>query len=89
MSGLKETSDVVVIAITNKPWMLDSGLISRFTKRIYLPLPGKIRYWTHMYYSNCVTLDDATREEMFRAYLDNISNSLADKDFKVNCCYLY
>ena len=52
MSGLKESSKIGVIAITNKPWMLDSGLISRFTKRSYVPLPGEVRYWAHMYYDS-------------------------------------
>ena len=34
----------------------------------------------------CITLDATTREEMFRAYLHHISNSISDRDFKVNCC---
>ncbi|MCD6488412.1 MAG: ATP-binding protein [Desulfurococcales archaeon] len=32
---------VIVIAATNKPWMLDEAIISRFEKRIYIPLPDK------------------------------------------------
>jgi len=32
---------VIVIAATNKPWMLDEAIISRFEKRIYVPLPDR------------------------------------------------
>ena len=32
---------VIVIAATNKPWLLDEAILSRFEKRIYVPLPDK------------------------------------------------
>ena len=32
---------IIVIAATNKPWLLDEAILSRFEKRIYVPLPDK------------------------------------------------
>ena len=32
---------VIVIAATNKPWLLDEAVLSRFERRIYVPLPDK------------------------------------------------
>ncbi|MCE4600474.1 MAG: ATP-binding protein [Desulfurococcales archaeon] len=32
---------VIVIAATNKPWLLDEAILSRFEKRIYVPPPDK------------------------------------------------
>ena len=32
-------SDVIVVGTTNRPWVLDRGIISRFRKVIYIPLP--------------------------------------------------
>lgn len=47
MEGIKSYDEdgskykVTVIAATNCPWTLDDAMIRRFTKRIYIPLPGK------------------------------------------------
>jgi len=32
---------VLVIVATNKPWLLDEAILSRFERRIYVPLPDK------------------------------------------------
>ena len=43
MDGLisRPEDRIVVLAATNRPWNLDSALLRRFDKRIYLPLPEK------------------------------------------------
>jgi SpoVK/Ycf46/Vps4 family AAA+-type ATPase len=37
--GTKKDENVLVIAATNKPWDIDDALLSRFQKKIYIPLP--------------------------------------------------
>ncbi len=32
---------VIVMAATNKPWILDEAVVSRFERRIYVPLPNR------------------------------------------------
>ncbi len=32
---------IIVIAATNQPWMLDEAILSRFDRRIYVPLPDR------------------------------------------------
>lgn len=34
------SSDVIVVGTTNRPWVLDGGILSRFRKVIYIPLPN-------------------------------------------------
>jgi len=34
--------EVIIIGATNKPWDLDDAVISRFQKKIYIPLPDEI-----------------------------------------------
>ncbi len=43
MDGLMSRPEdrIVVLAATNRPWNLDSALLRRFDKRIYVPLPDK------------------------------------------------
>lgn len=41
LSGKKSDDFVLTIASTNTPWDIDNAVISRFEKRIYLPLPDK------------------------------------------------
>ncbi len=36
-----KSSKVIIIAATNRPWDLDDALLSRFQKKIYIPLPDQ------------------------------------------------
>ncbi|MBU0530070.1 MAG: ATP-binding protein, partial [Nanoarchaeota archaeon] len=38
----RKEDSVIIIGATNKPWDLDEAVISRFQKRIYVPLPDEI-----------------------------------------------
>ncbi len=38
----KKEEKVLIMGATNKPWDLDDAVISRFQKKIYVPLPDKI-----------------------------------------------
>ncbi len=43
LDGVKSkcsSKPVIVIAATNKPWLIDEAVLSRFEKKIYTPLPG-------------------------------------------------
>ena len=42
MEGIVSYDNVAVIGATNKPWSLDSALLRRFYKKIYVDLPGDI-----------------------------------------------
>ena len=41
IQGLKPTSDkpLLVLGATNRPWDLDNAMLSRFEKKVYVPLP--------------------------------------------------
>ncbi|MHA1526214.1 MAG: ATP-binding protein, partial [Promethearchaeota archaeon] len=41
IQGLKSTSDkpLLVLGATNRPWDLDNAMLSRFEKKVYVPLP--------------------------------------------------
>ncbi|NOX71601.1 MAG: ATP-binding protein [Candidatus Micrarchaeota archaeon] len=39
--GSDKNSKVIVIAATNRPWDLDDAILSRFQKKIYVPLPDE------------------------------------------------
>lgn len=40
MTKTEQNSNMVIIAATNCPWDLDSAILRRFQKRIYVPLPS-------------------------------------------------
>jgi len=39
--GSKENERILVLGATNLPWQLDPALLSRFEKKLYVPLPDK------------------------------------------------
>ncbi len=39
LAGKSDDSYVLTIGATNVPWLLDNAILSRFQKRIYIPLP--------------------------------------------------
>lgn len=41
MDGVESYDNVAVVAATNYPWALDSAILRRLPKRIYLPVPSK------------------------------------------------
>jgi SpoVK/Ycf46/Vps4 family AAA+-type ATPase len=42
LDGVRKAKEpVIVMAATNRPWDLDEAIISRFEKRIYVPLPDR------------------------------------------------
>lgn len=42
MDGLAKSDDLVfVLAVSNLPWILDTALLRRLEKRIFVPLPSK------------------------------------------------
>ena len=42
MDGVKSNSNVIVMAATNYPWLLDEAVLRRFDTKIYLTLPSAI-----------------------------------------------
>ncbi|XP_060516599.1 uncharacterized protein LOC132696056 isoform X2 [Cylas formicarius] len=40
ISRVEDCKNMVIIAVTNCPWELDTAILRRFQKRIYVPLPG-------------------------------------------------
>eukprot|EP01080_Neovahlkampfia_damariscottae_P011276 gene11276-4089_t len=41
MQGIDDCPGVVVVGATNIPWVIDSGFVRRFQRRIYIPLPNE------------------------------------------------
>ena len=41
MAGKDDASFVLTMGATNTPWLLDSAILSRFQRRIYVPLPDE------------------------------------------------
>ncbi|KKT20347.1 MAG: AAA ATPase central domain protein [Candidatus Peregrinibacteria bacterium GW2011_GWA2_43_8] len=39
MDGFASDADVLIMGATNKPWNLDDAILSRFQRKIYIPLP--------------------------------------------------
>ncbi|KAJ3648751.1 hypothetical protein Zmor_020529 [Zophobas morio] len=42
MSNIADCTNIVVMSATNCPWDLDSAIVRRFQKRIYVPLPNQL-----------------------------------------------
>lgn len=57
----KSKERVIMIAATNKPWDLDDAMISRFQRRVYVPLPdGEAREHIFEIHLKGITLNDIT-----------------------------
>ncbi len=40
-----EDCRITIMAATNNPWDLDEAALSRFSRRVYVPLPDKNTRW--------------------------------------------
>ncbi|MBN2102136.1 MAG: ATP-binding protein [Candidatus Aenigmarchaeota archaeon] len=62
-----KTRKVIIIAATNRPWDLDEALLSRFQKKIYVPLPDqKSREMIFELHLKGAELDSITEESLGR-----------------------
>ena len=63
-----EKNKIIIIAATNRPWELDDALISRFQKKIYVPLPDeKSRARIFELHLKGAELDGITAEALARS----------------------
>lgn len=76
MDGLSKTNDLVfVLAASNLPWELDSAMLRRLEKRVYVPLPGPSARELMMRKLLPADKSDGLRYPDFAAALDGYSGS--------------
>lgn len=61
----REEDKIIVIAATNKPWDIDDAMLSRFQRKIYVPLPNlNARISIFEIHLKGVVLEDITLKEL-------------------------
>ncbi|HDT11811.1 MAG TPA: AAA family ATPase, partial [bacterium] len=77
----EKTGKVIIIAATNRPWDLDDALLSRFHKKIYIPLPDqKSREIVFEISLKGAELDSITEESLSR-----MSEGFSGREISVIC----
>ncbi|VEN34837.1 unnamed protein product [Callosobruchus maculatus] len=79
IDGIQSSNEhVFVLGSTNEPWNLDTAMLRRFEKRIFVPLPGEIaRVQLLKYYINSNSLEE---KEWYK--LSGLARNFSGSDIK-------